>query len=358
MKERPILFQPPMVGAILEGRKTQTRRVVRFVDKYTYIHLRVDGCFVIFTSIKGISYGKIDFKEDSYISERRLSGWERWTDLLKNEVQRIWEEGVRGLVSIDPARHQQGLFEYKLMSSEQKSNKDSSQIGLYGVSWDAGNEKHAGSAPGWGSRKLHPGEPKMGDPSRKLAGPKRSRSGDRGRKAPNEQANRQREGTYSLGGKNGVGITKAYCQDIGNVTIRHKQNMQWYAGMKMWVREAWSCAEKKFRPGGSIVYKADGVDPLPDHTGRARWRPSIFMPRSACRLRLEITDVRVERVHDISEEDAKAEGAPWSPVTSRDLKVHMGGHMGGFYSLWCKINGQESWDSNPWVWVIKFRKIN
>ena len=95
-------------------------------------------------------------------------------------------------------------------------------------------------------------------------------------------------------------------------------------------------------------------------------RPSIFMPREACRILLEVTDVRVERLQDISEEDAKAEGAPES-LSIKELEVLQGMdwmipspflmHQFGFLAIWCKINGQKSWLNNPFVWVISFRRI-
>jgi hypothetical protein len=88
-----------------------------------------------------------------------------------------------------------------------------------------------------------------------------------------------------------------------------------------------------------------------DKAADRKWRPSIFMPRWASRITLEITDVRVQRLQDISETDAQAEGAvpsfyqtatPW-----RD----------GFGSLWESINGDDSWAANPWVWALSFRRV-
>lgn len=80
-----------------------------------------------------------------------------------------------------------------------------------------------------------------------------------------------------------------------------------------------------------------------------RWRPSIHMPRWACRLVLEIVSVRVERLQDISEADAKAEGAEPAECCMA--------HYHGFSKLWQSINGEESWNANPWVWVIEFRRV-
>jgi hypothetical protein len=72
------------------------------------------------------------------------------------------------------------------------------------------------------------------------------------------------------------------------------------------------------------------------------------MPRAASRINLDVTGVRVEQLQDISEADAKAEG---SPLASGSYS-----HRGWYRELWGEINGPGSWDANPWVWVIEFRR--
>lgn len=84
-----------------------------------------------------------------------------------------------------------------------------------------------------------------------------------------------------------------------------------------------------------------------------RWRPSIHMPRWASRITLEVTGVRVERLQDISEADAVAEGcaskgAEESPAIDQART--------DFQELWTSINGPDSWEANPWVWVVEFRR--
>lgn len=124
-------------------------------------------------------------------------------------------------------------------------------------------------------------------------------------------------------------------------------------GDRLWVRETW-CAESR----STIYYRADGWE-----YGRSGgWKTSIFMPRWASRITLEITGVRVERLHDISEEDARAEGAPVADIlTGRallDQSSNQGCHKWGFELLWDSINAKRSpWASNPWVWVISFKKL-
>lgn len=97
-----------------------------------------------------------------------------------------------------------------------------------------------------------------------------------------------------------------------------------------------------------------------------KWKPSIFIPKEAARIFLQVTDVRAERLHDISNSDAKKEGAP-DILRSTSFEAMRGSKFVfpkpflefqfGFMALWCKINGVESWDSNPWVWVYTFKTV-
>jgi hypothetical protein len=115
-------------------------------------------------------------------------------------------------------------------------------------------------------------------------------------------------------------------------------------GDRLWVRETWRPSQVE----GKAWYAATCGDGL-----HGRWRPSIHMPRWASRLTLEITGVRVERVQEISEADAYAEGiAPWtSPEQTFSPVVR-------YHELWDSINGPGSWASNPWVWVLSFKRID
>ncbi|MBC4065298.1 MULTISPECIES: morphogenetic protein [Klebsiella pneumoniae complex] len=95
-----------------------------------------------------------------------------------------------------------------------------------------------------------------------------------------------------------------------------------------------------------------------------RWTPSIHMPRWASRILLEITDVRVERLNAISEEDATAEGVPPAgsllpdyPGTFLTPKGDFATAKVAFQRLWESIYGEEGWKSNPWVWVIEFKRV-
>ncbi len=134
-------------------------------------------------------------------------------------------------------------------------------------------------------------------------------------------------------------------------------------GDRLWVRETWSCGKVFDRtPPGQIPtverdipvwYAAeDGEESI----NRGRWRHSIHMPRWASRITLEVTGVRVERLQDISEADACAEGIMRaSGVCGQTVRPGPRDH---FADLWDRINNDRaSWASNPWVWVVEFRRV-
>jgi hypothetical protein len=128
-------------------------------------------------------------------------------------------------------------------------------------------------------------------------------------------------------------------------------------GDRLWVRETWG--EFRREPGRPI-YRAD--DPLALGSSNP-WKPSIHMPRCYSRITLEITGVRVERLQDISEADAKAEGAPCvDEVSGHEVLFPQHSKAGtyrlGYRALWEQINGPGSWDANPWVWVVCFKRVD
>lgn len=122
-------------------------------------------------------------------------------------------------------------------------------------------------------------------------------------------------------------------------------------GDDLWVRETWRADD--FDPPGTI-YAADHPELLDDVRGIIRWRPSIHMPRNRSRITLRVASVRVERLHAITEDDARAEGVLTvdgllSAMTPRER----------FACLWREINGgRASWDANPWVWRVEFWRRN
>jgi hypothetical protein len=138
------------------------------------------------------------------------------------------------------------------------------------------------------------------------------------------------------------------------------QECPYQVGQTLWVRETWADGIAGC-PNG-VSYRADHLDPLGDGPANPmKWRPSIHMPRWASRITLTITDVRVQRVQDISEEDAEEEGVVncgnyWQPGEGFNCPCSFA--YGAFSKLWDSINAKRgySWDANPWVWALSFRR--
>lgn len=150
-------------------------------------------------------------------------------------------------------------------------------------------------------------------------------------------------------------------------------------GDQLWVRETWYCDHLEVMRGpylkpddldigeaindGTLVYAADGLAPYEQE--QPTWKPSIHMPRWACRILLEITDVRVERLNAISDEQALAEGVRlytdhaelgnWYHVDG--IETYSAEPRKSFELLWSLINGADSWTANPWVWVVEFKRV-
>lgn len=180
------------------------------------------------------------------------------------------------------------------------------------------------------------------------------------------------------------GIYEAHHNQYGAVSVKATSNgsmlgikpaeFEWVCpygkpGDRLWVRETWrtekgidkmdaaqmveSCLDAGYRsPWAPIRYEADGhFDNWDQGQEVGRLRPAIHMPGWASRLTLEVVSVRVERLRDISEADAKAEGA--------DFAQSDDGDMNAFNNMWDVINEKRgfTWMSNPWVWVIEFKRV-
>lgn len=188
-------------------------------------------------------------------------------------------------------------------------------------------------------------------------------------------------------------IVKSDCMDIGEKddgTLwpwREHDNGgdYWYpcpfgeVGDRIWVRETWQAIHDSVDEFGHVeertyspsipkekdrywhtVYAEHFGDENREDRGFP-WRPAIHMPRWASRILLEITSVRVERLNDISQKDAQAEGMEltgWRPTYSDpDSGGEVWTPYDNFAELWQSLYGVGSWLSNPWVWVIEFRRI-
>lgn len=155
---------------------------------------------------------------------------------------------------------------------------------------------------------------------------------------------------------------------------------------RLWVRETWGIYDGEGMPFGypsgipkelpeeyHVSYPADDADGVIGEV--FKWRPSIHMPRWASRILLEVVSVRVERLQEISEEDAEAEGVEaqtWEPTGklgyknyTPELEKHGFNREAcmtplakdSYFTLWEAINGKGSWDDNPWVWVVEFKRL-
>lgn len=142
----------------------------------------------------------------------------------------------------------------------------------------------------------------------------------------------------------------------------YKIKSKFQVGDILWVRETFA----ELKNGHNEVfneYKANGVSNNGDN-GTWNWKPSIFMPKVAARLFLEVTSVRVERLRDIFHADAVDEGIEFKEGKTKRLyhnylTLDYGcNELFSFMTLWQSIHGIESWEQNPYVWVYKFKKID
>lgn len=148
-------------------------------------------------------------------------------------------------------------------------------------------------------------------------------------------------------------------------------------GDRLWVRETWTPVDhmvgSEREEPMAIGYAADraaishghdnvhALDTYAWNWDALKWRPSIFMPRWASRIALEVTGVRVERLQAITESDAKAEGCERGAGTAvypSGRAARLTSYRDGYSALWDEINRERApWASNPWVWVVEFRRV-
>lgn len=134
-------------------------------------------------------------------------------------------------------------------------------------------------------------------------------------------------------------------------------------GDRLWVREAWRALRRfdsmpplDIEWRSMVAYEADtptGDYRQAPHGRMGKLRPPIHMPRWASRITLEVTGVRVERLQDISSEDSLAEG-----IYPTSTGLYPGSPRAAYRNFWEAINGPGSWDTNPWVWVVEFRRLD
>lgn len=347
MKSRPILFSAPMVRAILEGRKTQTRRVVKPQPNIIYrltddniqvVHINQRAC----DDIDSVAERRCSHA-DSHLTEFGLHGRKRWACVLAHQIQGVWAQGVRGLVSVGWSQERQGVFQCVVVPREQEGNEACASIGVHGVSRVARTGIDAGPSSGWESGEQRTGESGLGFAAGELAGQKVARERDRRREASCSEA----DGCRARQSEVGSGCRTLQPTSRGarswDEPVCHLADSKFVVGRRLWVRETWrytasSLEESRaitedISSGIAVDWRATYIDNCMKLLGFSReeaemaddfetWRPSIHMPRWASRILLEVTGVRV-----------------------------------AYRDLWESIDGPGSWDANPWVWVIDFKRV-
>lgn len=385
VKDRPILFSGPMVRAILDGRKSQARRVMAPQPGFLYV-LSDDRiqCYYILHENSGWSFAEADPR----FAERGLHGRGRWEDLLTNEICGLWSQGVRGLVCVSRTSNSKGLFDCFHVPQQSEGNILRPPVDMYGVSRAPSKQITSGSASRRESREQPSGKSEVGDAVGQLDGSNSTRAD---RRESGLQIHSRGTGAYTLGNPQGIMQPASCGAHVGLFSRLHLRPSPFQVNQRLWVRETFAMEcnvednEPPFYDGRPVKrfdsedesgwlqphYKATDPQPelsCPDNPRHncgsedicaSPWQPSIHMPRWASRLTLEITKVRVERLQEISEEDAKAEGV--TAVIGK--KIHgWTPHILEFSLLWDSINskrdaGKYAWDKNPWVWVIEFKKV-
>jgi len=350
MKERPILFSGPMIKALLDGRKTQTRRVLKGEwDGYVgpKCPYGQPGDLLLCYNCAHEYYS--NSQADPGLSERRLQGGGRRENLQSNQVCGIRKKGTRRLVSIGRTQGQEeGIHAGVAVSREQESHDVGASVGLYGIPREA-SEGSGDSTQRRQSSEQFPGQSLLGDGGRELARQENPRQSDHRRAPSCVQVHERGAHSHSLGNSSWTlqsesGGACARCLAMCDSRYR-------VGGTQLWVKETWSATDRAIRKRdqASVNYRAtDTIGPY------LKWRPSIFMPRWASRLTLRVTNVRVERLNDCSPEDAAAEG--W-PGPDADFAISKTYPTAWYAELWESINGKGSWDANPWVWVIEFERV-
>jgi len=176
----------------------------------------------------------------------------------------------------------------------------------------------------------------------------------------------------------GYGVQLGECHELPTEGPLHPNSVDYYndfcpfgqPGDRLWVRETWGLQVRNYGGGTGehIVYRATNPDAIYCKSAEGReypvkWKPSIHMHRRSSRILLEITGVRVERLQDITEEQAKAEGVrlytdhaelgDWWHVEG--IETYSADPRKSFELLWNFVGGD--WDANPWVWCVEFRRV-
>lgn len=359
--ERPILFSPAMVRAILSNNKMQTRRVIKPQPE-----------FIFKLNEKGV-FDEDRAEKNTDIPERRLSGWRRWENLLKDEIFRLREKGLRGLVCLTRVPRIEGVFDGFYVPQQYQGDEVGSPLNLHGFSRTAKVFIDASTPSRRGQDQQHSSQPSVGNAVRELDGSESARERMRRRETSDGEAVERRVSAPKMGLEKGsmLSTPRRICfKTQSGWSFSHPP---FEIGWNLWIKETWRphYDEELY---DSINYFADNAVLKPkiydEQTGYRfsadceeaandiidglgkRWKPSLFMPRWASRITLEIIEVRAEKLQDITYADCLMEGI-------EDLEENAGKTIAEFAALWDRINEARgfAWDKDPWVWVVKFRKI-
>ncbi|KKN60086.1 hypothetical protein LCGC14_0535550 [marine sediment metagenome] len=248
------------------------------------------------------------------LPQRGLHGRLGWSNLLTNKIQGLWAEGIRGLVSAKRSHYGEILSDNN-EPRESENYQDCSPSDMHDFSWDAPIPVISDQAFRWERTKQLAKQSEVGNSRGKLDGQKDTRTRERGAKASNGKAHGLPDEGIEMGGRGRISQSAPRSEG------------------------SWDVAGWHLRSCPSTIL---------------RLRPSIHMPRWASRITLEITEVRVERIREITEEDAKSEGI---------IGVHTA--MGVLYKpafsrLWDSLNAKRGygWEVNPWLWALTFKLIS
>ena len=154
--------------------------------------------------------------------------------------------------------------------------------------------------------------------------------------------------------------------DKWDIPMYLKDNSKYQIGDVLWVRETF-CPPLGYGTIDHYIYKASIDLPKKNSRHDIKWKPSIFMPKAACRIKLLVKNIRVERLRDISENDAIEEGIEKviKGYVYHDLYRNYNKNkynerldpISSYITLWESVNGKDSWNINPWVFVIEFENV-
>lgn len=343
IKERPVIFSGPMIRSILDGKKSQTRRVMKPRPFAVY---RLTDADILCYRTEHEDKDRHPLEANPCIPELGLHGGGGWSDLLADALRGLWTKGARGLVSVTGPRWEERLPDRVALPSEPQGDDARPPARVHGLSRATSDEIPSDSTSGRQLFTQRSGESSVGYSGRKLDGPEGSRKNWR---QFHLQADDRGTGASAVDIEAGIVQPKARRTNSRDEAVFRLTPCPFIVGQVLWIRETW-------RDGSDgIEYRANDVDP-----NLLKWRPSIFMPRIASRITLEVTGVRVQRLQEITNDDALAEGVDVSAYHANGAEaIRKTSGILAYMDVWESINGGRGfgWSTNPWIWVVEFKRV-